>query len=460
MDLSPKTPPAKSLTFNYLATADVYLPQRSKLVSFRARQVFQKQYISPWNWAIFYVDPLEIHPALPFTINGWVQTNSDLYTGHNLLTFNNKVTYGNNWYIGFMPGDVAHSSDTPASPNYPSDLPPEQGAQQQPFGMDSSRVFSTSDANDNNDSYHELIEIPDPTQPDPLASQRYYDQAGIKITVDANNNVTMYTTASGTNAISAQSTGSDKLYYTAFTNALTTNQTIQDNREAASVRLVSLDIGVITAAVNAGSLPGFNGIIYIADTSADPNGGLQQRGIRLNDGAVMPNGGLTVASANPVYIQGDYNTGVNPPSDNGDPTQPTAAGYTRQPCAVIADAVDVLSNSWQDQYSGYSIGSRIASNTTVNSALIAGIVPTVNPYYSGGAENFPRFLEYWSNATFTYYGSMVELYASHQAKGIWGQGNIYQPPTRNWNFDSSFTTNPPPGSIMVINYNRAQWWQE
>src|SRR5438477_4381098 len=53
--------------------------------------------------------------------------------------------------------------------------------------------------------------------------------------------------------------------------------------------------------------------------------------------------------------------------------------------------------------------SRIASNTTVNAAIISGIVPTAaaggDGSYSGGAENFPRFLENWSNATLIYYGS-------------------------------------------------------
>ena len=44
-----------------------------------------------------------------------------------------------------------------------------------------------------------------------------------------------------------------------------------------------------------------------------------KRGIRLKNGAIMPDNGITVASANPVYIQGDYNTGgSNPPSNSGD----------------------------------------------------------------------------------------------------------------------------------------------
>lgn len=449
--------PCQTLTYNYLASVDVSLPARGKPVTFKARQVFQKQYISPWNWAIFYVDPLEIHPGAPFEVTGWVQTNSDLYTGHDLLTFDDKVTYGNNWYIGFMAGDDSHAGEIPARPHFPNQMPPIQATQQQPFGMDSTRSFNSADANDNNDSYHELIEIPDPSQPDALASQRLFDQASVKILVDANNNV--YMLDAGNQLMTSQSKGKDLKLYQAFSSALTTNQTIQDNRQAASVRLVSLDVGKLTSAVNAG-LPGFNGVVYISDMSADANGGSPQRAVRLTDGAVAPPGGLTVASANPVYIQGDYNTGINPPSNSGSPSQPTSPDYTRQPCAVIADALDVLSNSWQDSASTSSVSSRVATSTTINAAIIAGIVPSANGNYSGGAENFPRFLEDWSGSTLTYYGSMVELYPSHQATAAWGAGNVYNPPNRNWFFDSSFVTNPPPGSVMVINYNKAQWWQQ
>ena len=74
---------------------------------------------------------------------------------------------------------------------------------------------------------------------------------------------------------------------------------------------------MITTAVNAGKFGNFNGIIYITDISAGANGLTNKRGIRLKNGAKLPDGasvgsapGLTVASANPIYVQGDYNTGT------------------------------------------------------------------------------------------------------------------------------------------------------
>jgi hypothetical protein len=64
--------------------------------------------------------------------------------------------------------------------------------------------------------------------------------------------------------------------------------------------------------------------------------------------AVDPNGkdkgGFTVASENPVYIQGDYN------SNSTDPTwaNPGAAEPIHASAAVIADAVTLLSNAWTE----------------------------------------------------------------------------------------------------------------
>ena len=176
-----------------------------------------------------------------------------------------------------------------------------------------------------------------------------------------------------------------------------------------------------------------NNMVYIVDTSAEPNGHHHQARHPAEEWrASCPSGGLTIVSGNPVYIQGDYNTGsglqlvpgtpplIQPPSNlTGDSTQPTVAGYTKQPSAVIGDAVNILSNSWIDANSGTN---PVASPTTVNTAIISGNVPSGNGYYSGGLENFPRFLENWGGKQFTYYGSMIQLYQSQQAIGHLGRG--------------------------------------
>lgn len=448
-------------TYYYLAQADVTLPVIRGHVTAKVRRVLEKQQISPWNYAIFYVDPLEIQPGALMNVYGWVHTNSDLYTGHNLLHFLDKVSYASDWFVGFKPGDSrapnGSAPETPTPPHYPVNLPPAYDVAHQPLGLDSSLIFSTSDSNPNNDSYRELLEQATSGYTDPLQGKRYYDQAGIKILIDGSNNVTIKDSSNTT--LDASSPNGGGQIYTIFKNAITTNQNIQDNRETSSIRLATLDVGAINSKIMDSTLSGFNKIIYITDTSAGANGGTPKRGIRLKNGAIMADGGLTVASANAVYIQGDYNTGgSNPPSNSGDPTTPQVSGYTRQPCAVIADAVNVLSSAWLDSRSSSDLSLRDAVNTTVNTAVVAGIVPSANNNYSGGAENFLRFLEDWGGKTFTYYGSMVELYQSRQAVGKWGSDNVYGAPTRQWFFENNFQFNAPPGSLLVYSYIKGRWF--
>jgi hypothetical protein len=474
--------------YNYIASADVTLnssfgSSTQRPVVAKVRRVFSKQQLPPWNWAIFYVDPLEIHPGPLFTVTGWVHTNSDLYTGHNTLTFADKVTYGSDWFVGFMPGDGQHP-ETPAAPNYPNSLPPARDQALQPFGLDSTSLFSTADANPNNDSYAELIQPPVSGSTDPLAGQRYWDQASVIIRVNADNTYTIGYPNSSTYAFTSvwtsgttpPSAGSPNFWmYSMFSGAITTNQSIQDNREGATMHVSTLDISQIES--GGGANPNyksnnFNGIVYIYDPN---NTSASRRGIRLKNGSKIPTSGLTVVSNNPVYVQGDFNTGGtgsavpsnNPANFNSDgtyldpsnPPSSTVAGYTRAPCSILADAFNLLSNSWSDAASGTVPA---ASPSTYNTAVIAGIVPTAasggDGSYSGGAENFPRFLEDWSNKTLTYYGSMVELYKSQQSIGEWGKSNVYSPPTREWYFDTRFRSNPPPGSLMLVSYIKGRWF--
>ena len=482
--------PTTAATYNYIASADVTLnssfgSSTQRQVVAKVRRLFSKQLLSPWNFAIFYVDPLEIHPGPLFTVTGWVHTNSDLYTGHNTLTFADKVTYGSDWSVGFMPGDAQHP-ETPQAPNYPSSLPPARDQALQPFGLDSTSIFNTTDSNPNNDSYRELIQPPVAGYSDPLAGQRYWDQANVIVQVSDNPNpnangfdgvkgddlVNFYTvTNQSTGATAPLTNGS---LYNAISSAITTNQTIQDNREGATIRVATLDVSQLE---NGGGTSYRGGvpsapIIYIYDSS---NSSGARRAIRIKNGSKIPSGGLTIASQNAVYLQGDFNTGgtgSTVPSDNpsnfnsdgtyinpSNPPNSFVSGYTRAPTSIIADAVDLLSNSWNDANAGTVPA---ASPTTFNTAIIAGIVATAAPggdgSYSGGAENFPRFLEDWTNKTLTYYGSMVELYKSQQSVGEWGKANVYVPPTREWYFDTNFKTNPPPGSLMVYSYTKGRWF--
>ena len=285
---------------------------------------------------------------------------------------------------------------------------------------------------------------------------------------------------------------------------LTTGSSFVDAREAdshgnANMQVTNVDVGMLKGAVDAGAIPASSdsglGIIVndvrptqayvpavthnVYTTSTNARGVVTITGttvvvdspaipktepaVRLKNGYVMPSGGLTVVSQNPVYVQGDYNTGgsaSSQPVSNSrtgnwpDPTKPdpttvvNANGlitytdpitnqtntYYWQPAAIVADAINVLSNNWTDANSG---SQPVAKATTINAAFIAGNVPTTSSNYSGGVENYPRFLENWSGVRFNYVGSMVILYASQQATGVWGTG-VYSAPTRNWAYDKNF----------------------
>ena len=124
------------------------------------------------------------------------------------------------------------------------------------------------------------------------------------------------------------------------------------------------------------------------------------------------------------------------------------------------DAVTILSVNWKDANSKLPLASRAALPTTVNAAILAGAVETANGNYGGGMENFPRFLESWGLANpLTYNGSMVKMFPSLYATNIWGLGNVYNPPKRNWAFDLNFN-NPaklPPLSPSLLKIFRNVW---
>ena len=189
-------------------------------------------------------------------------------------------------------------------------------------------------------------------------------------------------------------------------------------------------------------------------------------------GTASDPGGFTVASENPVYIQGDYNSNPNDTfftqaSASGAPG-PDMTGHAS--AAVIADAVTILSNNWSDLTSMVATDVTIATSRpakdTYYRVAIAGGKNMAFPFPSwenatdygfgtdGGVHNFLRFLEDWqSNGnTLNYGGSLVSLYYATYNTGVFKccTYSVYQPPTRNYLFDSDFTLPQglPPGTPM------------
>ena len=185
-------------------------------------------------------------------------------------------------------------------------------------------------------------------------------------------------------------------------------------------------------------------------------------------------GGFTVASENPVYIQGDYNTSAADPmwaNPNGVEPPHAAAG-------VLADAVTLLSNNWSDLASLKSPSNdagRPAVTTYYRTAISGGknINFLVNACCAGwaigdwgtdgGLHNFLRQLEAWGGQTLNYKGSMASLYYSTYSTGTDknGGGTVYDPPARNYIFDPLFTQpqNLPPGTPMFRDVDNSSYRQ-
>ena len=183
-------------------------------------------------------------------------------------------------------------------------------------------------------------------------------------------------------------------------------------------------------------------------------------------------GGFTVASENPVYILGDYNSNAADSAGwAGDTTAFAGDVAGHAAAAVIADAVTLLSNSWTDLESMTNLdvtnaGNRNASIVTSYRVAISGGKNRTFPYSTastwavyagepdigtdGGVHNFLRYLENWGT-TVNYKGSLVSLYYSTYNTGFYKCCNtVYDPPTRNYFFDLDFTSpgGLPPGTPM------------
>lgn len=465
-------------SYYFKASVDVTAPAGSSPVNTHVRRTFEQHMESAWRYFAFYEFDLEVQPdGAPLAIHGDIHTNGTFYSGTDWLSLTGLATSTKGFMNDWAPGDTTNSGRTTTLPAFNGGSP-AIATRKDLLGLDP-RSLDTTDTNLNNDDYRELIEKPltagAGAGPDPFAGNRLYEQAGAKILVDATGTVTIMDQAGVVHA-----SPSDPFFAT-LDSAITTGENIQDTHEAANVRLTTIDISKITIAVDAGTLS-FNGIIYISDTSASAS---FKGAIRLRRGARLPAGGLTIASNNPVYIWGDYNTGgtyANPtdtaPSTqpdsntNGNPPDAPSAvpGYVPPPAAIFADATTILSNAWVDAGSTNPLAVRLPANTTVNSGLVTGSVATdPGGGYGQGVEGMVRFLENWkpsdlggggAQQRFTYHGALMSWWHPQQATGAYSYGTYFTQPANYWFYDTTFLSNPPKPALGLISFSKGRWYLE
>jgi len=457
-------------TFSYLAKAKL---MQTSGYNFRVgvKRRFQYSEVPLFQAMFFFEHNIEIYRAAGMVVSGLVHTNSAAYLSGQAgadLTFQDQVSYVLSYsdntdppYANTWSGWQANAWRDPIYSNGGESQQLHQVSRMEPLGTEPSAVVDTADANPNNDGMRELIETANSGSTDPpeFSKRRMSNKAGV--VVDINGTTVTVTGQNGTTLTTAQNT--------AIRAAVSTKVAVYDQREGKSMDVSTVDVSALRTTIN-GGISGFNNVIYIKDRTTT---GTNPKAIRLKNGGQLPNNGLTVASENPVYIQGDYNTGTTtnpnsvPANGSGNASNtasPVVSGYTRKPAAVLADAVTFLSNNWADANASLSLTNRPASNTTYNVAIMGGFMPSGHQPasgsqygYSGGANNFARFLENWDGDYCTYYGSMVELYQSKVATGEWDTGVIYRPPLRRWNFDINYRSVAPPGSPDAVSWSRGTW---
>ncbi|MGH9360371.1 MAG: hypothetical protein ACRD2T_00530, partial [Thermoanaerobaculia bacterium] len=173
-------------------------------------------------------------------------------------------------------------------------------------------------------------------------------------------------------------------------------KSMYDAREGKPIKVTEIDIGRLNAS---GAFPA-NGLIYAYRTDSSSS---KPNGIRLANAkeVLKP---MTLASQDPVYLKGDFNT-VN-----------------KKGVAVMSDAVNLLSNAWNDSKKPNTLP--VATATKYNVAMVTGNVPTPDGggSYSGGFENLPRFHENWTNVKATIRGAFINIFESEIAKSKWVYG--------------------------------------
>ena len=402
------------------------------------KQDIQLASIPVFQFAIFYNMDLEINPGPDMKVTGRVHGNANINVQPvNTLTFMSHVTAVGSIIEDKHTNDPSVRTLTSSKIVYQDEHDGNADALTLPIGTNSSSA-----------AVHAIIEVPPAGESatSAMGKQRYYNKSDMIVLVS---NATVVVTSGKVDGFATA------IPYSQWKSFLNTNVTFYNKREGKTVKTTQLSVANfrLWSATNASmrSVLGNRDVrsIYIADMRTQTAS--TEPGVKVVEGATLPDLGLTVVTPNPLYVQGNFNaTG----SDVGKNETLNA-----KPASLIGDSINVLSTAWSDANSSLALGSRKANDTTVNAAVLGGIVPSGGGNYSGGVENFPRFLEDWGSRTLTYNGSMVVMFNSKTATAPWGGADVYSPPARNWAFDINFldATKLPPGTPEVRAIIRSEW---
>jgi hypothetical protein len=436
------------------------------------------------TYAIFYNGLLEFSTCATMVVNGRVHANSNIYVGAGsgaTLTFNGNVTAS---------GTVTAPANAGSSWTSPGVL---NSGWRTTFNDDFTEHVPTVALSINMTNTRSLIEMPltnalhaTPTTQNEKAQMM--NQAHVILLVTnanftlTNSKVTLkIQTSPGTGQVPGEDTSATIItnmsYHQATSSLPFLNLAVRfkDNREKKTNIVTQIDMGKynqwLTAATNSliqAKFPAASGqyptVLYVNDQR--PSNSNNMTSVRITNAVAIPNNGgrgFTLATPNPLYVLGNYNA-PNPASTN------TANAL---PSALMTDALTVLSTKWSDSrsltenYSDSDSDWEAASSTTVNAAILTGIVKSSGTginQFSGGVHNLTRMLENWSGSTLWLNTSIINLFDSGKATNKFvypGQtGTYYRPPTRRFSYDLNFldpAKQPPgiPSALVAIRFNWA-----
>jgi hypothetical protein len=451
-------------------------------VSAKVTEVMNFSSIPIFQYAIFYNLNLEIDPSPPMYVNGPVWSNQGIWAGSGNLTFNSTVsavgqantTTTDPFATGKTDGSApAHFtlSGQPTSGNTALVMPIAGATNSNPtnveailnippsaYAMGTAAAYTTNGqtflANEASLIISNSASGLNATTPTGTNIFIYYQDsfntpALTQLTPDFYRLKIAAVTGLYTNYVS-QNTANTNWCYTNVDYAgwsFATNCAFTDFRESKTVQALQINVGLLNTWLNNSNVVN-SGYTYNGTCSSHTGHTIDSvwaynsvplstsvlPAVRLINGVQLPNSwGFTVATPMPIYVYGDYNK-----KTPGGVSSGTNTLYTF-PAALMGDSITLLSSNWSDSYTSGS--TRTPVYTTLNAACLEGIVQSktnISGNYSGGVENFMRYLETWTGVTNTYNGSIVVMFPSIYATNSWNGSGYYQPPNRSWGFDFNF----------------------
>ncbi|MCX6835453.1 MAG: PilX N-terminal domain-containing pilus assembly protein, partial [candidate division Zixibacteria bacterium] len=275
-----------------------------------------------FQFAVFYGNDLEIAPGADMTLMGRVHSNGNLYLQANTsLKMESFVTASGNIYYGRKGPGSAGGGDVQIKNGTGAYVSMKDGSgwldAHDSYWYNESIARWQGRVRDESHGVKELnLPLSGADEPHKIIERAAGnpDSYENKATLIIKDGVVRRKNSSGVwQDVTAAMTAAGAITYT--------NNKFYDQREAKWVDCTEIDV----KKMNDNGYGPTNGVVYFSD---EISGASDWPALRLTNGSEL-GGGLTVASENPLYTLGDFNS-VN-----------------KKPVSLMADAVTFLSNQWK-----------------------------------------------------------------------------------------------------------------